>query len=72
MIRTLTTPAGVCTPRRRGVVARILAWLELATQRRRLAELDERMLSDIGITREAALAEARRPIWDLPRQAARG
>jgi uncharacterized protein YjiS (DUF1127 family) len=34
--------------------------------RRVLAEMDDRMLSDIGLTREEALAEARRPFWDAP------
>jgi uncharacterized protein YjiS (DUF1127 family) len=54
-------------PRRLGVLARVLGWLDLATQRRHLAELDERMLRDIGLRREDALAEARRPFWDAPR-----
>jgi len=36
-------------------------------ERRALARLDARALEDIGLTREAALREARRPIWDVPR-----
>jgi uncharacterized protein YjiS (DUF1127 family) len=32
-------------------------------QRRALLELDERQLSDIGITRKAAQREASRPFW---------
>jgi uncharacterized protein YjiS (DUF1127 family) len=32
-------------------------------QRRLLAELDERMLRDIGISRSQALAEAGKPCW---------
>lgn len=31
--------------------------------RRALAQLDDRMLSDIGITREQALREAGKPFW---------
>jgi len=37
-----------------------------AEQRRQLAALDDKMLRDIGLTREAANAEARRPGWDVP------
>jgi uncharacterized protein YjiS (DUF1127 family) len=33
--------------------------------RRRLAEMDDRMLSDIGISRLDALAEAGRRPWDV-------
>ena len=32
-------------------------------QRRQLMELDDRQLKDIGITREQAEQEARKPIW---------
>lgn len=32
-------------------------------QRRALAKLDERMLRDIGLTRDQAQAEARKPFW---------
>jgi uncharacterized protein YjiS (DUF1127 family) len=35
-------------------------------QRRILSELDQRALDDIGISREAALREAARPVWDVP------
>ena len=36
-------------------------------ERAQLADLDDAMLADIGLTREEALAEARRPLWDVPR-----
>jgi uncharacterized protein YjiS (DUF1127 family) len=36
---------------------------EKARQRRILLELDERLLRDIGVTREQAEREARKPIW---------
>jgi uncharacterized protein YjiS (DUF1127 family) len=39
-------------------------------QRRALLELDERQLSDIGITRKAAEREASRPFWSHSRSAA--
>lgn len=53
-------------PRALGVARRLAAWIDIGAQRRRLAELDERMLRDIGISREDALREAGRPFWDRP------
>jgi uncharacterized protein YjiS (DUF1127 family) len=35
----------------------------LGRQRRQLMEMDDRELKDIGITREQAEEEARKPIW---------
>jgi uncharacterized protein YjiS (DUF1127 family) len=34
--------------------------------RRRLAVLDDHLLRDIGITRQAALREAESKVWDAP------
>jgi uncharacterized protein YjiS (DUF1127 family) len=34
--------------------------------RRRLAELPDHLLEDLGLTREEAAAEARRSLWDVP------
>jgi len=48
----------------RTVGARLLAWQQLARERRALGELDQRMLKDIGLRREDARREARRPFWD--------
>lgn len=46
-----------------------LVWLRRVLQavetRRQLAEMDRRMLSDIGISRAEALEEAARAPWDL-------
>ena len=39
-------------------------WNARACQRRRLLELDERMLRDIGLNREQAVIEARKPFWE--------
>ena len=47
--------------------ASLLDLLGLSRQRRKLAQLDEAALHDIGITRRQALEEARRPAWDVPR-----
>jgi len=41
-----------------------LLWLhDRQRQRRALLELDDRLLADIGITREQAQAEGRKPFW---------
>ena len=40
-----------------------LMWAERAHQRRRLGELNEHMLRDIGLTRADAWAESEKPFW---------
>jgi len=47
------------------VVDLIFSWIETAGQRRRLASLDDRMLSDIGIGRADVEGETSRPFWDV-------
>ena len=47
-----------------GILARLRDAFALAAQRRQLAQLDDALLADIGLTREQALREARRPLWD--------
>jgi uncharacterized protein YjiS (DUF1127 family) len=42
---------------------RLLRCYERQQQRRALRELDRHMLRDLGITREQAEAEARKPFW---------
>lgn len=44
-------------------IATLGRWLERSAQRRALSELDDHRLRDIGITRQAAGREARRPFW---------
>jgi uncharacterized protein YjiS (DUF1127 family) len=44
------------------------AMLRAALTRRQLAEMDDRMLRDIGISRADALHEAERAPWDLGRR----
>ena len=43
---------------------RLAAWRRVASERRRLLELDGHLLKDIGLTREEAHREASRPFWD--------
>ena len=43
---------------------RLLECVERGRQRRQLLRLDDRLLNDIGITREQALIEANKPCWE--------
>lgn len=44
--------------------ARLIAmWMDRARQRRALAAMDDRLLSDIGITRNEAEREIEKPFW---------
>jgi uncharacterized protein YjiS (DUF1127 family) len=47
----------------RAAVRTVLVWMERSQQRRALAELDDRLLRDIGLTREDALQECANPFW---------
>lgn len=47
---------------RRGMAV-LITWRNRARQRRRLRELDDHLLSDIGITRVDAEREERKPFW---------
>ena len=38
-------------------------WIERSRQRRALAELDDRLLRDIGLTRDEARRESSSPFW---------
>ena len=53
-----------------GSIPRLLSVVSVALaahrQRQFLARLDDRTLADIGLTRDQAVAEATRPMWDLP------
>lgn len=50
-----------------GIVTRavdlLLRWAERARQRRHLAELDDRLLRDIGVSRADVEAEISYPFW---------
>lgn len=65
--RTTTLFRPTLTLRRpTGLVSKVAAILALFSERRRLANMPDYMLDDLGITRREAEAEARRPIWDSP------
>jgi uncharacterized protein YjiS (DUF1127 family) len=51
---------------RPGLFSRIQVALSVRRERQALLTMDAAMLRDIGMTREEALTEAERPIWDAP------
>lgn len=62
-------------PSRRPAAVPVAGWFSLlaamlraAQSRRRLAEMDDRMLKDIGISRAEAFEEANRAPWDIGRR----
>ena len=46
-----------------GAVEALAVWRVRAIQRRRLMELEARLLSDIGLSRADAVGEAEKPFW---------
>lgn len=58
-------PIPTATSRRAGWLAWLRRVLQAVETRRHLAEMDGRMLADIGITRSEAREEAGRAPWDL-------
>jgi uncharacterized protein YjiS (DUF1127 family) len=63
--QTFAPVAARPAPRRRGLFG-ILALDSLRRQRNDLRNLTDEQLRDVGLTREQAQAEARRPVWDVP------
>ncbi len=53
-------------PRRASLFQTLRSMVTVHHQRRRLSRLDDRALQDIGLTRDTARSEARRPFWDIP------
>lgn len=68
---TLFRTSRVLAPLRLPTVSGLVRFFGLARatrrQRRALLRLDDALLRDIGLDREAARAEASRPAWDVPR-----
>lgn len=46
-----------------GALARLEAWRQRSCGRHQLADLDEHMLDDLGLTRSDVLAEMAKPFW---------
>jgi hypothetical protein len=49
-----------------GPLGRLLAGMAFGRSRRRLGDLDDHLLRDIGLTRAQARQEATRPAWNAP------
>lgn len=47
-------------------IGKFLQMLAVRKTRKQLAEVDDHILEDIGISRAAAEFEASRPLWDVP------
>ncbi|MFN3663138.1 DUF1127 domain-containing protein [Yoonia sp.] len=60
--RTCALPAA-----RPSLWRRVMQFIGLARQRRDLRDLEPHLLDDIGVTRQDALREAEKPLWDVPR-----
>ena len=45
------------------LLARLFAWHHAARSRALLAELDDRLLADIGLSRADAMRECEKPFW---------
>ncbi|NKE48692.1 DUF1127 domain-containing protein [Roseomonas frigidaquae] len=63
-VRRNLHPVARRAPAARGWLDWLAVTLRVITTRRQLAEMDERMLKDIGISRCDALTEAARAPWD--------
>lgn len=59
VVPRLSSPAGVL----RTVWRTLLRWQRRHDERLRLAAMDDRLLSDVGISRAQAAAEAEKPFW---------
>ncbi len=66
MSRAVSLSGHAARPAAKGFWATLQKFDALRRQRTHLAMLDDAALHDIGLTREDAQTEARRPVWDAP------
>ena len=59
--------AGAPLRRRHSLASTLAHAYGVWRQRQALKSLDATRLADLGLTRDQAQAEARRPLWDAPR-----
>jgi uncharacterized protein YjiS (DUF1127 family) len=58
-----TTRRFELSPVLRDLIEIVAVWIVRRRQRQALAELDEHLLDDVGLSREQARREAARPFW---------
>ena len=63
---SLTLRSTACTPPTPSLLSRFTQARTVARQRKVLANLEDHILDDIGISRAQATREAARPAWDVP------
>ncbi len=51
---------------RGGYFAQLLAFVRLSNERKQLKSLTDAQFDDIGVSRDQAVAEANRALWDAP------
>lgn len=61
-----THSLALCAPKPVSLITRLAHMLRTKQQRAVLARLDDAQLCDLGLTRAQALAESKRPLWDVP------
>lgn len=66
IIQTLLGRQKPVQPRHKGLIDMIMTWTAVSRQRRKLSEMSDSQLDDIGISRSEALREAERAPWDAP------
>lgn len=47
----------------RSILAKVIEWQARAAERRRLAGLEDRLLTDMGLDRSDVWQESRKPFW---------
>jgi uncharacterized protein YjiS (DUF1127 family) len=62
-VSVFTTPSHVRHATNRGWIPVVGLWIERSRQRRALANLDDRLLDDVGISRSEARREIAKPFW---------
>ncbi len=66
-VRTTSRTYAPSRPRAgRGLFTAFFSLLSLQRSRYDLANLDQHLLNDIGLTESEAKSEAKRPVWDVP------
>ncbi|MBE9639743.1 DUF1127 domain-containing protein [Salipiger mangrovisoli] len=66
MPRDIALPRARVVRRRTPLLSRLAGLFAVARQRRKLADLDDHLLRDLGLTKAEAIDEARRGFWDAP------